>query len=306
MWVGQEPPAPIATDWLNIWVGARAMIHGQSPYHAALEEFHAGRLVAPLYYPATATALTGPLALLSPRLSGALWSGCGLALLAYALTRRGWWGLAALASAPVIGAVLLGQWSPWLTAAAALPSLAFIWAAKPNIGLAMFVGWPSRRAAIGAVLLLLVSLAMAPTWPREWLATIGAAPQYVAPVFRPGGVLLLLAWMRWREPEARLLGTLAVLPHTTNLYEMVPLFLIPQRAVELGVLMTGTYLAHMLTQVPASVGGGRPEAAAAFLETNWPVYLACCYIPSLIMLLRRPPPPSVTEEDTASASGSAA
>lgn len=287
---------------MNIWVGARAMLHGQSPYPAALEAFHAGELVAPLYYPATATALTAPLALLSPRLSGALWSGCGVALLTYVLTRHGWWGLAALASAPVLGAMLLGQWSPWLTAAAALPSLAFVWAAKPNIGLAMFAGWPSRRAAIGAALLVLVSLAIAPTWPREWVATIGGTPQYLAPVFRPGGLLLLLAWIQWREPEARMLATLAVLPHTTNLYEMVPLFLIPRRPIELGVLMGGTYLAQMLTHVPASVGGGRPEAAAAFLAANWPVYLACCYIPSLIMVLHRSPPTSGLRQSTAGAS----
>jgi hypothetical protein len=168
-----------------------------------------------------------------------------------------------------------------------MPSLAFMWACKPNIGLAMFAGWPSRRAAIGAAVLVLVSLALAPGWPSEWFSTIGAAPQYLAPVFRPGGILLLLAWVRWREPEARMLGALAVLPHTTNLYEMVPLFLIPRRAVELGVLMAGTYLAHMLTHVPASVVGGRPEAAAAFLAANWPVYLVCCYLPSLIMVLRR-------------------
>jgi hypothetical protein len=287
IWVGQAPPAPLATDWLNIWVGARAMIQGQSPYSAALEAFHSGYLVAPLYYPATATTVTAPLGLLSPRASGALWSGAGFGLLSYVLTRHGWWGLASLVSAPVLGAALLGQWSPWLTAAAAMPSLAFMWACKPNIGLAMFAGWPSRRAAIGAAVLVLVSLALAPGWPSEWFSTIGAAPQYLAPVFRPGGILLLLAWVRWREPEARMLGALAVLPHTTNLYEMVPLFLIPRRAVELGVLMAGTYLAHMLTHVPASVVGGRPEAAAAFLAANWPVYLVCCYLPSLIMVLRR-------------------
>jgi hypothetical protein len=221
-----------------------------------------------------------------------LWSGAGVALLAYVFTRRGWWGLAALASAPVIGAVLLGQWSPWLTAAAALPSLGFLWAAKPNLGLAMFAGWPSRRAAIGAVLLVFISLLMLPTWPREWLSTIDGAPHYVAPVLRPGGLLLLLAWIRWREPEARMLGSLAMLPHTTNLYEMVPLFLIPRRPLELGILMTGTYVAQMLTHVPASVSGSRPEAAAAFLTVNWPLYLVCCYIPSLIIVLRRSEPVS--------------
>jgi hypothetical protein len=301
VWVGQAPPGSIATDWLNIWVGAHAMIHGQSPYRAAEEAFQAGRLVAPLYYPATATALTAPLGLLSPRLSGALWSGSGLALLAFVLTRRGWWGLAALASVPVVGAVLLGQWSPWLSAAAGLPALTLVWVAKPNIGLAMFAGWPSRRAVIGAALLVLVSVAVAPTWPREWLSTVSEAPQYLSPLFRPGGILLLFAWLRWRLPEARMLGALSIVPHTTNLYEMVPLFLIPRRPVELGVLVIGTYVAQMLTHVPASVGGGRPEAAAAFLAANWPVYLACCYLPSLIMVLRRSSPRPIPEQYTQSA-----
>lgn len=285
VWVGQAPPASIASDWLNIWVGARAMAHGHSPYPAADSAFRAGTLVAPLYYPATATAIAAPLGLLSARGSAALWAGLSVGLLAFALTRAHWWRLGALASMPTLGAVLLGQWSPALTAAASLPWLGFLWAAKPNIGLALAVGYPSRRALLGITAVLAVSLAVVPTWPLEWLATIRGTPQYLAPWQRPFGWLLLLAWLRWRTPEGRMLGSLALLPHTTNLYEMVPLLLIPRRPWELAALWLGTAAAHTLTVLPPATKDA-PAVAAAFLAANWATYLWLCYLPALLLVLR--------------------
>jgi len=46
-----------------------------------------------------------------------------------------------------------GQWSPILTASALLPMLVFVWAAKPSLGLALAVGYASRPAIIGALVL---------------------------------------------------------------------------------------------------------------------------------------------------------
>src|SRR4029078_6587043 len=43
---------------------------------------------------------------------------------------------------------------------------------------------------------------------------------------RVGGPLILLALIRWRRPEARLIAALACVPQTTLLYEAVPLFLV--------------------------------------------------------------------------------
>ena len=50
----------------------------------------------------------------------------------------------------------------------------------------------------------------------------------VAPITRPGGVLVLLALLKWKRADARLLLALACVPHTTVPYETIPLFLIPQ------------------------------------------------------------------------------
>ena len=51
-----------------------------------------------------------------------------------------------------------------------------------------------------------------------------------------GGPLILLALLRWRRPEARLLVALGCIPHTTMLYEALPLFLVARRWQE-GVLL---------------------------------------------------------------------
>ena len=287
VWAGHAPGAKITTDWSYIWFGARGVAHGQSPYTTVLDAIDAGLLPVPLFYPATATVLTVPLGLLPFRLSITLWSALGMGLLAFALSARTWWRLWALVSAPVLAAMFLGQWSLYLTAATALPWLGVFWVAKPSVGLAMFAGWPSRRAAIGCVVLLALSLLILPRWPGQWLDTLKGMPQYLSPLQRPGGFLLLLAWLRWRSPQARMLGTLAIVPHTTGIYEMVPLFLIPNNRTELAVLMAGTYLAQALSSIPPPVGG-IIERDANFLTANWDIFYMLCYLPSLIMVLRRP------------------
>jgi hypothetical protein len=65
------------------------------------------------------------------------------------------------------------------------------------------------------VLLLAVSFAMQPGWVVEWRDAVretsmaGGRVPYTAPVLLPGGLLTLLAALRWRRPEARLIATLA-------------------------------------------------------------------------------------------------
>lgn len=61
------------------------------------------------------------------------------------------------------------------------------------------VDGPKKQGAGGPPLLL-------PHWPVDWLDALRGAPHYAPPVQRPGGFLLLLAFLRWRQPEARMLG----------------------------------------------------------------------------------------------------
>jgi hypothetical protein len=288
VWVGEGPPSPPRTDWDYFWVAARAVVHGQDPYAGVAAEVKAGRLDVPLYYPATAPLILTPLGALSRRLAFALWAGGGIGLLAFALARQGMWRLWGLISAPVLVATFQGQWSTWLTAGAMLPWLGFVWAAKPSIGLALFAGWPSRRAVIGVALVVLLSLVVVPGWIAEWLDVIRGAPHYLAPVQRPWGFLLLLAFLRWRRPEARMLGALALIPHTTNPYDMVPLLLIPQTRLELAAFMGLGYVAQALIKAPARVLPYEPpDLAVRWLAMNWMTFLVLVYLPCLLMVLRR-------------------
>jgi hypothetical protein len=186
-----------------------------------------------------------------------------------------------LVSAPALEAVLIGQWSPWLTAAVGLPWLGVVWAAKPTIGLPLFAGWPSRWAFAAGLALLVLSLILLPHWPADWLAALGDTPHYKSPVQRVGGALLLLAFLRWRRPEARMLGLLALMPHTTGVYEQLPLLLIPQTGRAFAVLLGLSYLAAGLVYTRDTFG----PSVAGTLDAQWPYFLVLVYLPALVMVL---------------------
>jgi hypothetical protein len=279
-WVGRAPPSSIA-DFDPFWVAGQALAHGASPYHAVAG---AGNLQYPYWYPGTAAVLLAPFGLLPRHLAFTLWAGLGFALLAYAVTGRGWWRLGVVASAPAVHALLLGQWSPFIVAACGLPWLGFVWAAKPSVGLACAVAYPSRQAAIGCAILVAASFLLAPGWVGEWRATLAGAPYFTPPVLRPFGFLLLAAWLRWRTPEARLLGTLAVLPHTTTLYELLPLALVARTPRQLTVIVMLGYVALLIHYLWMPYG---PTDVPGNLAAEWPWILGLGYMPALIFTLRR-------------------
>jgi hypothetical protein len=184
-------------------------------------------------------------------------------------------------SAPALEAVLIGQWSPWLTAAVGLPWLGVVWAAKPTIGVTLFAGWPSRKALAGGLALLILSLILLPHWPADWLTAVRATPHYQAPVQRIAGALLLLAFLRWRRPEARMLGLLALVPHTTGVYEQLPLLLIPRTGRAFAVLLGLSWLAAVLVYTQNTFG----PSVAGTLDAQWPYFLVLVYLPALAMVL---------------------
>ena len=154
-----------------------------------------------------------PLGLLRQTTAEAVFVGVGMAALAYAGLSIRLTLLIACASAAALVNVAMGQWSPLLTASAVLPNLGFVLAAKPSIGLVIAAGYLTRRALVLAVALTVrepggvagVAARVAAERPRRI---------HVSPLLRPGGVLLLLALVRWRRPEARMLATFACVPQT--------------------------------------------------------------------------------------------
>jgi hypothetical protein len=236
----------------------------------------------PVYYPLTTFVLTMPLAVLPFPLARVLFAALGGAAFTWAALRYGRGLPAALLSANFLNAIVQGQWAPLLIAAAVVPTLSGLLAAKPSVGAALFAAFPRRQAVIGGIALLLVSLLVHPTWPGRWLESFQVAV-HVAPVVRPGGFILLLAWLRWRQPEGRLLGLLACVPQITGLYDTLPLFLIPRTRWQ-GYALAGLSYVAAFGQVAAA-----PRMPGMSLETvlatRWPFILCCLYLPALVMVL---------------------
>src|SRR5262249_22129609 len=150
------------------------------------------------------------------------------AALAWSLTRERLNNpqLLVFASLSYTSAVLTSEWSPVLVAAALTPALGAILAVKPTISLMLLAAYPRRLSIALAASFGVISVALRPTWQRDWIAGLHTAVHMTPPILLPGGFLLALVAIRWRRPEARLLAAMACIPHTPILYETVPLFLV--------------------------------------------------------------------------------
>ncbi len=269
---------PMASDFDFVWIGLRAFVHGQNPYEAvAAADVH-----GLLYYPMPAIIVTAPLGYLSAGVARIVFAALGMAALAYGAAGRPGGLFIGVFSASALVAALGGQWSPLLTAGVVVPWLSALWITKPSIGLALMIGYPTRECVYGGVALLALSFLLLPTWLHDWLGGLGT-PQYLPPLLRPGGFLLLLALTRWRRPEGRMLAALTCIPHVTTLYETVPLFLIPANRFQGYVLLALSFVAAALEAWIV------PEGNLVQMVTGrWPVLLVLVYVPALVMVLLRP------------------
>jgi len=277
-------PRTAPSDFVQPWAAARMLAQGQNPYD----------LIGPgrpfehqflLIYPATAAAAAMPFAWAPSRLADALFVGLGAAFLAWALTKRTLanpqlWVFASFAMMVTAQTV---QWSPWLTAAALLPWLGFVFAAKPSIGIAMLAAYPSRPAILGAAALTLATVVLWPWWIPAWLATLPSVTHMSAPVMRWGGPLILLALLKWRRADARLLVALACIPQTPVLYEVVPLFLLVRTFKEAALLVV---LTGVVGSIVNAIGQGADYNTWMAINGQWMVWLV--YLPCTAMVLFRP------------------
>lgn len=277
-WLAYRLPPPSTSDFEPVWIGARALFSGLDPYAVVPT---AGTRY-PLYYPIPALLVGLPFGALPFEAARALWAGVSTAVFVLAALRYRRGLLTALLSANLLNAVVQGQWSPLLTAAAVLPAISWVWAAKPSIGAALFVAYPGRRALIGCLVVVAISLAIFPTWPWRWLEALRET-NHVAPIMRPGGIVLLLALIRWREAEGRLLAALACVPQTIGLYETLPLFLIPRTRWQGYALAALSYAAAFGQAIAVP---RLPDTSwEAMNAARWPFIFLLLYLPALLILL---------------------
>jgi hypothetical protein len=269
--------AGVISDWDPTWAATKALVRGESPY-AAIQ-------VPPwpnwLLYPLPALLVTVPFTYIPLPLARGIFAAIGTAAFTYVITRRHRWTLYFLISGAMLWSWADVQWPPLLIAAVLTPSLSWLLAVKPTLGFALWTAWPSRRAAVGGLLFVGISLLVWPGWVQEWLASVAKTPH--EPHFlRPGGFLLLLGLLRWRRPDGRLLASLSLVPQTTALYETLPLALLCRNRPQAAGFAGLTMLAHLLyllgPQGPWPVGA----------EFQWWVLLGLVYLPAVVLVLKRP------------------
>ena len=286
LWVAGERKG---RDFDQVWFASRSLFAGRNPYHD-IGPGLAFDWPAPLYYPLTAAIPVAPLSLIDRRLAAVLFAAVASAAFVWAATRRTLGPAVVITSASAALAAEAVQWSPLLGAAFGIPWLGVLLSAKPTIGLAIFAARPTRTAVLGTLALVVITLALMPSWPLDWLAalqhtslrTSGGTP-YFAPVRTVGGAFAVLALLRWRRPEARLVFALACVPQTPLLYETVPLFLVPATITEGGVLWLGSWLAALWVSTAGPYDGDLARFTVSARAIGW-----CLYLPCVAMILRRP------------------
>lgn len=253
----------------------------------------------PYYYPLTATVLVWPLGFLPLAYARVVFILGSAGILGWVASRHGDRWMPILLSGSFIHAVALGQWTPLLTAAFLAPTLGVAAIAKPHLGLAIAVSHCSRLFTVaavgGGIILFVASLALHPTWPADWLLTLRAAPagSHTAPMLQVGGPLILLALLRWRQPEARLLVALAAMPQTGLLYDTLPLFLVSRNRYEAWILCALSLVAFAVQTRLATAMLGEVIGVDYITPFNafrsqvgaWTVWLM--YLPALVMVLFR-------------------
>jgi hypothetical protein len=240
----------------------------------------------PMFYPGTTLVVSMPLVILPELYAATVFVAVSAGLLAFAVTQDGWYRLPLFLSSAFIIAVRAAQWSPLMTAGLCVPALAWVVAAKPNMGIVLLAFSRSSKAVaialVGGAMLAGLSLILLPGWPADWISNVRSAHQFTVPLTRWGGVLVLLALLRWRRPEARLIVALACMPQTAYWYEGLPLLLIPATYRESLTLSLLSAFGFLLERY---LVGNQPNVAFHDVGTLMVLFL---YLPATIMVLRRP------------------
>lgn len=254
------------TDVDQIWAAARVLLDGRDPY-AMIGPGRPVRFQYPFYYPLTAAILGLPLGLLPLEAARAFFMIVSGGLMGYAVGRYRPWLWPAFLSIPFFIVARNGQWAALFTAALILPWLGAVVAAKPNIALAIAAGSRDLRSAgilaAGALAVVGLSLAVDPDWPWKWRDALSGAGHFTPLIVRPGGFLVLLALLRFRDPDARLLLTLALVPQTGMIYEALPAAIVARTRAQSAFLALTTHVAWYSQFV------GEPGPPASFAADSW-------------------------------------
>ena len=277
------------SDFDQLWFAARVLVHGGNPYEA-IGPGRAFEWGWPLLYPLPTVIAVVPFAALPVLAARIAFASLSAGLLAFALTERGGGLLVVFLSAAVADAVRAGQLSVLMTAALTVNALAFVFVLKPPLGPALLAATPRRRALVVAIAaglaLTAAAFVLRPGWFGDWFNALRGAGHFRAPVLTLGGPLLLLAALRWRRSDARVLLACALVPHTPVVYDVVPLVSLVRNLREGLAFAVLTYAA---TFAQVSLLANLPPDAAATRAAQ--ILNLAIYLPALGLVLTRPNQP---------------
>ena len=279
------------SDFDQLWLAARAWVNNENPYTVVKQYWEGHGQPYGLLYPGTAIVLVLPLAWLPLEAARAVFVAITAGVFTYALLGRGWWLYPVLLSASMRASVSSAQIAPLIAASVFVPLFGFTAAFKPNTAIPALFAQPSYSNALRFLLAALIAVTLSfviyPTWVPEWLAAIRDGGGAVRPlVMQPGGFLLLLAAVRWREPEARWLLVFALTPVNPKVYDALPLLvLLPKNHRQALMLALLSHVAELMGY--AFQGGQSDWVHVSDIHAKAVLYLL--YIPALGWMLWRKP-----------------
>src|SRR5690606_5164575 len=138
---------------------------------------------------------------------------------------------------------------------------------------------PARLGFLLAGLALVLSVAVLPSWPWDWIRNLRTLEGHPPPLFTLGGSFIWLALFRWRLPEARLLLAMGAVPQLLFFADQLPLWLVPrtrQQTTFLSGMSLIGYGAFYLTL----------EQGVRYVPAAEPFVLGFIYLPALILVFR--------------------
>ncbi len=226
-------------------------------------------------YPIPAVLFAMPFAVFPRTAAAGLFFGVSSGLLAFGLTRHGYTRLLIFLAYPYWAALLVVQWTPLISAAAFFPFLLPVTMAKPQVGLPVALTHLSRRGLAACVVVLLVTFVLMPNWLAYWIPLLKGYQHYFPLLVFPGP-LLLLALLRYRDPDAQLLLLASIMPQRW-FYDPLILWLIPKSRREI--------LATVFFSWGAGIWRWYHMPTSFTQVGRWTVL--CIYLPMLVIVLRK-------------------
>ena len=204
-----------AADFTWAIHAAQDLLAHRNPYSSPLQ-----------LYPLPAALFGLPFVSTQPEIAAGIFYGVSSGLLAFGVSRDGYYRLLIFLAYPYWAGIITAQWTPLIMASAFFPFLLPATLAKPQLGLPVALTRLTRRGVFACIGILLLSLAVMPKWPLLWIANAGHYERFIPFLIFPG-FLLVLALLRYRDRDALLLFFMAVMPQRW-FYDTLILWLIPR------------------------------------------------------------------------------